>query len=355
MLPVRTGIVGLGYWGPNVLRNFAAQEGCAMTYACDMDETKLQNIRKQYPTIACTKRYEDLLEDASVELILIATPTSSHYPLAKAALEAGKHVFIEKPITSSVTEAQELTDLATQKGRCLFVDHTFVFAPAVTKLAELAQSNALGKLLYFDSSRLNLGLIQKDANVLLDLAIHDLSILNTIVDLETVTEIAAYGGAHFGTQEEDAHLHLTFSSGFQAHIHVSWLSPVKIRQTILAGTKSMALYDDTHPSEKIRIYDRGVDHDDTKPDPFFPKYRSGDIVIPSLPNLEPLSLEARHVLRCVRGEEQPVVSGKVGTKILTIVQLATEALRSKTILSLTEGSNIRSVRRVSVAEQSVAQ
>lgn len=330
MQPVKTGIVGLGYWGPNVLRNFHAQPECNLAIACDLDEARLQKVQAQYPTITCTKRYEDLLEDPALELVLIATPTASHYPLAKAALEAGKHVFVEKPMAANRSQAQELATLAEQKGLVLCVDHTFVFAPAVRKLSQLARDGALGKLMYFDSSRLNLGLIQRDTNVLYDLAIHDLSILNTIVDLDTVTGISAYGTAHFGQQAEDAHLHLQFESGFHAHIHVSWLSPVKVRQTTLAGTKAMVMYDDTEPSEKIRIYDRGVEHDTSKPDPFFPKYRAGDILIPALENAEPLALEAAHVLRCVRGVEQPLVSGNVGTKILKILGPATDALSSQT-------------------------
>lgn len=330
---VRTAIVGLGYWGPNLLRNFAAQNTCQMVYACDLSEANLAKTRAHYPSVTTTVRYADILEDPSIDLVLIATPTSTHFPLAKAALEAGKHVFIEKPMTGTVEEADRLVALAKEKGKMIFVDHTFVFAPAVQKLAELALNGSLGDLLYFDSSRINLGLIQKDTNVLYDLAIHDLSILGTFFDLTKITRVTAHGSKHFGAQEEHAHLHLETSNNFHAHIQVSWLSPVKIRQTVIAGTKAMVIFDDTHPSEKIRIYDRGIERDDTKPDPFFPKYRSGDIVIPSVPLIEALGIEAKHVLQCVLGNEQPRVSGEMGRQIIRILDAANQSLAHGSLAS----------------------
>lgn len=325
---IRAGIVGLGYWGPQLLRNFAAQPECEMVYGCDLLEENLAKARNHYPALTYTQDDNDLLRDSSVELILIATPTSSHFPLAKRALEEKKHVFLEKPMTSTAREAEELIALAEKVGKRLFVDHTFVFAPAVAKMASMARGGELGDLLYFDSSRINLGLIQKDTSVLWDLAIHDLSILSTFQDLNEVATIAAHGGKYFGDQEEIAHLHLTFRSGFRAHIAVSWLSPVKIRHTILAGTRAMVTYDDTEPSEKIRIYDRGVERDTSKPDPFFPKYRSGNILIPALPLTETLTLEAQHVLRCLHDTEEALVPGEEGRKVLTILEHAERSIRS---------------------------
>lgn len=327
VLPVRTALVGLGYWGPNLLRNFGAQELCDLAYACDLSDANIAKARAKYPAIRYVHDIGEILSDPSVELVLIATPTSTHFPLAKRALEAGKHVFVEKPIASTPAEADALMDLARRTERLLFVDHTFVFAPAVQELGKYVTSGRLGEPLYFDSIRANLGLIQKDINVLFDLAIHDLSILHTLVRLEEVETIAAHGSKHFGEQEEQVHVYLTFRSGFSAHISVSWLSPVKIRQTILGGTKAMALYDDTQPSEKLKIYDKGIDQDTSKPDPFFPKYRSGDILIPALLNEETLAIEARHVLRCVHGEEQPLVSGKDGAAILRLLHLADQSLK----------------------------
>jgi predicted dehydrogenase len=334
MSPVKTAIVGLGYWGPNLLRNFAAQNDCQMVWACDLSEANLQKTHAHYPSIKTTSHFEDLLQDAELDLILIATPTATHFPLAKAALEAGKHVFVEKPMTGNLEEANMLVALAKEKGKHIFVDHTFVFATAVEKLKDLATSGKLGDLLYFDSSRINLGLIQKDTNVLYDLAIHDLSILGTFFDLSRVTRVTAHGSKHFGQQEEHVHLHLETDSDFHAHIQVSWLSPVKIRQTVLAGTKAMVMYDDTHPSEKIRVYDRGVDRDDTKPDPFFPKYRSGDIVIPSVPLIEALGTEAKHVLQCVLGNEQPRVPGEMGRQIMRLLDAADRSLKTHATITL---------------------
>jgi len=329
MKAVRTAIIGLGYWGPNVLRNFNTQPLCEMALGCDLEQKNIDRMRALYPALTYTQNPEDIFRDASIELVLIATPTSTHLELASRALAAGKHVFVEKPMTATLDEARTLEALAKSSGKHVFVDHTFVFAPAVRKMAEFAHTGKLGTLLYFDSVRINLGLIQKDINVLWDLAVHDLSILSTLLPLSSLTMIAAYGSRHFGLQEEDAHLHLRFQSGFEAHIHSSWLSPVKIRKTILAGTTAMVTFDDLEPSEKIRLYDSGIDHDDTRTDPFFPKYRAGDVLIPAISNTETLALEAEHVLLCVQGKEEPRVSAVTGRQIVEILTLANESLRSK--------------------------
>lgn len=329
---VRTGIVGLGYWGPNLLRNFGAQPSCQMVWGCDMKEENIEKTKRLYPALRCTTSYEDLLNDPELDLILIATPTSSHFPLAKRALEAGKHVFVEKPMTATTAEAEELVRIAKNAGKHLFVDHTFVFAPAVRRMAQMANDGSMGDLLYFDSVRINLGLIQKDVNALWDLAIHDLSILGTFTDLNDVQTVCAHGSSHFGAQEENVHMHLTYTSGFTAHIHVSWLSPVKIRRSMLGGSKAMLVYDDTEPSEKLRIYDSGIDHDETKADPFFPKYRSGDVLIPALPPIETLGLEAKNVIACIEGKEQATVSGEQGLKVVRILERAHESLKNDSAL-----------------------
>lgn len=334
MNTVTVAIIGLGYWGPNLLRNFGATKDCTVKYGCDLQASNLEKFRPLYPSITFTSSTDDLLKDDDVDLVIIATPTSGHFSLAKAALEAGKHVFIEKPMTNTTAEAEELVALAKQKDRLIFVDHTFVFAPAVEKLSTLANAGDLGDLLYFDSTRFNLGLIQADTNVLWDLAIHDLSILSTIQDLGEAEYISAGGQSWFGKQIEHAHLHLTFKN-FEARINVSWLSPVKMRHTILAGTKAMVTYDDTEPSEKIRIYDKGIEHDTTKADPFFPKYRSGDIRIPALPNTETLRAEAEHVVACVQGKEKPRVSGEDGLKMIRILEKSAEAFTRCSPVSLT--------------------
>lgn len=329
MNTVTAGIIGLGYWGPNLLRNFAAAEGCNIKYGCDLDDSNLEKQRARFPSVTYTKNADDLFNDPDVNLVIIATATSGHYPLAKQALEAGKHVFIEKPMTETSEQARELNAIAKENGLQIFVDHTFVFAPAVERITSMATSGELGELLYFDSSRINLGIIQKDTNVLWDLAVHDLSILSTFKDLDDITEISAHGDSHYGEHAEVGHLHLSFKDGFHAHIHVSWLAPVKIRHTILGGAKAMITYDDTEPSEKLRVYDKGVDNDDTKPDPFFPKYRSGDILIPALALKETLLTEAEHVIGCLQGNETARAPGEDGRKIVQVLEKADASLASR--------------------------
>lgn len=334
MQTVKAGIVGLGYWGPNLLRNFGAQPTCSMVYGCDLEKRNLDKARSFYPSLTYTNNYDDLLSDESLDLVIIATPTTSHFPLAKKALEKGKHVFIEKPMTGSSAEAEELIALAKKQGVKIFVDHTFAFTSSVERMAQLVAEGKLGDLLYFDSTRINLGLIQKDTNVLWDLAIHDLTILGAVIDLAGVTGVLATGSAHYGSHVENAHLHLSFHNSFAAHIHASWLSPVKIRQTILAGTKSMVTYHDTEPSEKLRIYDKGVDIDHTKPDPFFPLYRSGDVVIPSLSSKEALSTEAAHVLDCILNQRQPRVGGEEALRIIRILDAANRSIKEGKAVSI---------------------
>ncbi|MFA5799521.1 MAG: Gfo/Idh/MocA family oxidoreductase [Candidatus Peribacteraceae bacterium] len=335
MKRLSVGIIGLGYWGPNWLRNFSALEDCTLAYGCDLRKERTLKFARLYPATKFTQRVQDLLNDRSLDAIVIASPTSTHFDLAKRALKAGKHVLIEKPMTSSPAEAARLVALAKKMRRKLLVDHTFAYTPSVRKMAELAGSGALGGLLYFDSTRINLGLIQPDCNVFWDLAIHDLTILAAVADLTKVTEVYAVGSRHFTKQIEDGHLHLTFQGGLAAHIHVSWLSPVKIRQTILAGRRAMVLYNDTQPSEKIRIYDRGVDRDHERPDPFFPKYRSGNILIPAMPLTEALATEAQHFLQCIRGEEKPLVSGEDGLEVIKILTAADESLKKNRPVKIT--------------------
>ena len=337
------GIVGLGYWGPHLLRNFAGLDECSVKYGCDLLQANLEKMRKNYPAITYTQSFDDLLKDSDLTAIVIATPTVTHFPLAKAALEAGKHVLLEKPMTSSASNASELVTLAKKKKLQLLVDHTFVYTGAVEKIQQLVKSKEIGELHYFDSTRINLGLIQKDVNVLWDLAIHDLSILSVLHDLSGIKTLYAHGSTHFTKQPEIAHLHLTFKDGVEAHIHVSWLSPVKIRRTILGGSKKMILYDDTEPSEKIRVYDKGVHFqelvEEGKPDPFFPVYRSGDILIPAIPNPEAMHVEAEHFLACIEGRETPRVSGEDGFRIVKILELANQSMMEKRPLALNGDSH----------------
>lgn len=334
MQPVVTALIGLGYWGPNLLRNFSAQPICLMKYGCDLKDDNIAKMKSHYPAVTFTKNIDEIFADPTVELVLIATPTSTHFPLGKKALEAGKNIFLEKPMCGTSKEAEELVSIAKKMNRLIFVDHTFAFAPSVTKMREYVDQKKLGDLLYFDSTRINLGIIQPDTNVLWDLAIHDLTILSMVKNLTDVKEICAHGSRFYGSQAEVGHLHLTFSDGFMAHIHVSWLSPVKIRHTILAGSKAMVTYDDIEPSEKIRFYDKGVEKDIEKPNPMLPTYRSGDVIVPAIPSKETLALEAHHILQCVRGEDAPRVSGDDGLHILRILEKANVSMEKNAVVTM---------------------
>lgn len=331
MSKLSIGIVGLGYWGPNLFRNFGGSPSWTLKYGCDLVEKNLEKMRAQYPAVTYTTDLNVLLNDPELTAIAVATPTRGHYPIAKAALEHDKHVLIEKPITMNTKEADELIALAKSKNLHILVDHTFVYTGAVRKIKELVDRGDLGDLYYFDSTRINLGLIQKDVNVLWDLAIHDLSILSQIRDLSTLESLFAHGSKHHSDQEEIGHLHMSFTGGFEAHIHVSWLSPVKLRQTIIGGTNKMVVFDDIQPSEKIRVYDAGIQKgalgEAAPTDPQFPLYRSGDIIIPKLDNTEALKLEVAHFAAVIEGREQAKVSGQAGRDILQILEYADQSLR----------------------------
>lgn len=332
MQTITIAVVGLGYWGPNLLRNFTAAEGCHVAYGCDLLQANLDKLSRSYPHTTFTTSFDQVLADPSVQLVAVATPTSGHYPLAKAALEAGKHVLIEKPMTSTAAQADELIAIAKRSNLHIFVDHTFVYSPAVRKIADIVQSGDLGELLYVDTTRINLGLIQKDTNVLWDLAIHDLSIIGTFTNLADVNRIYAHGRRHISNQVEIGHLHLSFKNGVESHIHVSWLSPVKLRQTIIVGSKKMIVYDDMNLSEKVKVYDKGVSFDrlvqQNNANPFYPVYRSGDVYIPALPNKEELAIEVRHILQCLRKEETPILLPETAANMVRILEQANRSLET---------------------------
>lgn len=308
MKNVSIGIVGLGYWGPNLVRNFAAEGQANLTILCDLKEDLRKKISAQYPTIRTTARFEDLLVK-NIDAIVIATPTASHFPIAKASLQAGKHVLIEKPIASSSAEAKALIQLSKKNKCILMVDHTFVYEDAVQKIKSYIEDGSLGDLLYFDSVRINLGIIRPDTNVLWDLAVHDLSILTYLLPNIHITDISVRGFSHYTKKMEDAHLHFRINDVTEGHIHVSWLSPVKIRQTLIGGTKNMILYNDNEPSEKIRLYDR-----------------DRNFIIPQLKTIEPLKELARHFCACIQGKEEPRTPGEHGLKVVEILEKADASL-----------------------------
>lgn len=330
---VKVAVVGLGYWGPNLLRNFSIIDNTEILYGCDLLEKNLTKYSVLYPNIKFVKDYKILLEDKLLNVIAIATPLSSHFLLAKKALLAGKHVFLEKPMTQDSREAKELIKLAKKKKRILMVGYTFVYTEAVKKIKSLLQKKEFGKIYYYDSTRINLGLLQKDINVVWDLACHDLSILNYIIN-EKPLYIQASASKFVGKQEEIADLIISYENNIKAHISVSWLSPVKIRSILIGGSKKMIVYDDISPSEKIKIYNKSIEYSKDKITPFSPAYRSGDAIIPHLEQTEGLYNELNHLVDSVRKKNKPITNGEEGLKILQLLEASDKALKTKSSVKI---------------------
>lgn len=327
-MTLRVGVVGFGYWGPNIVRNFGnIGKDAQVTWICDTSPTRLERAKGIAPNAKLTERYEDLLEANDCDAIAIITPVATHHKLALAALQAGKHAFVTKPMTRTVAEAKELVDEAAKRKLTLFCDHTFVYHGAVKKAKEIIDRGDLGDLWYFDSVRINLGLFQRDVNVLWDLAPHDLAILDYWCGLEPVA-VSAVGAAHGGQPHADvAYLTVHYAGSFIAHVHANWLSPTKVRQIILGGNKKMLIFDDMEVSEKIKIYDRGIE---VKTDEEFynalVQYRMGDMLAPRIDLPEALAVEARHFVRCTRGEEQPLTGGHAGMRVVQMLEAASKSI-----------------------------
>lgn len=325
---MRTAVIGLGYWGPNLVRNLAASAETELVAICDRDEARLSSIGAQYPAARLVRDAADVFASDEVEAVCIATPVATHYPLVKAALEAGKHVLVEKPFVQGVDQAEELTALAREQGLVLMIDHVFLFAPAVQHLARVVGSGDLGEIQYIDSVRINLGLVQQDVNVLWDLAAHDLSIMDHLVGREA-RSVVAFGEAHHGHRLADvAYLHLDYGDGLIATVHANWLSPVKIRHFLVGGSRKSALYNELDPSERLKIYDRGVD---STPDPEAQRriqvsYRSGDVLAPRLEPTEPLRAMVEHFAECARTGATPICDAEQGLRVVRILAAAEESL-----------------------------
>lgn len=320
------GVVGYGYWGPNLVRNFAESDGAEVIFVCDRDEERLLLAKKRYPGIDTTTSYQKLLEDKRIQAVAIATPVSTHFDLAMSALEARKHVFIEKPLAETSAKARRLLEKAKEVERVLMVDHTFLYTGAIRKIKSCIQEEKLGQLRYFDSVRINLGLFQHDVNVLWDLAPHDFSILNYWVD-ETPVAIQAVGAKHVYEHANTAYVSVFYESGFIAHCHLNWLSPVKIRQIILCGDKRMIVYDDVNPTEKIKIYDCGVEPK-TRQEVYqqLVDYRTGDILVPRFDMTEALKVEVREFLECLEGTMEPTSGGEMGLLVVRMLEAAQQSM-----------------------------
>jgi predicted dehydrogenase len=325
---MRVAVVGLGYWGPNLVRNFVASSRVEIAWLCDRDQGRLDEVGAQYPATRRTVRFEDILADDRVDAVAIATPVATHHALVRAALAAHKHVLVEKPLAASVAQATELVDLAAAAKRVLFVDHVFVHSPAVQKIAELARSGELGELLFFDSVRINLGLFQHDVNVVWDLAPHDLSIIDYLIG-RPPRRLVAVGASHARDQAEAvAYLHLDYGNNLLASVHVNWLSPVKVRHFLVGGTRRSVLYNDLDLAERVKVYDRGVD---VSADPegirrALVSYRSGDVVSPHLDDTEPLRYVVERFADCVENGRAPITGGEQGLRIVKILECAQRSM-----------------------------
>jgi predicted dehydrogenase len=324
---VRVAAVGCGYWGPNVIRNLSEVPGFDLRWVCDADPVRLGPVASRYPTARATTRIDDVFADTSVDAVYLATPVSTHYALARRALELGKHVLLEKPLATTIAEADELAALAAARGLTLLVGHTFVFSPPVRKIKELIDSDLLGPIYYVESTRVNLGLFQKDVSVLWDLGPHDVSILIYWLG-EVPLQVSARGRSYLGEALEDvAFLTLQFPSGILAQLQISWLAPSKLRRTSIVGRQRMIVYDDLEPVEKVKIYDRGVDHQPASFGEFQLTYRSGDILSPRLDTTEPLKIECQHFLECIRTGRIPDASPQSGVDVVRVIQAAERSLR----------------------------
>jgi predicted dehydrogenase len=327
---INVGIIGYGYWGPNLVRNFSLTSDCRVVAIADSRPERLIAAAKLAPGIVVYKNADDIINHPNIDAVIIATPVFTHFELAKKVLSKGKHVLIEKPMTSSVIEAEILINMAIQKGLLLMVDHTFLYTGAVVKMKQLVENQELGNIKYFDSTRINLGLFQPDINVLWDLAPHDISILNYIID-EPPYSVNATGVTHTNnTIENIAYLTINYNSGFIAHFNCSWTSPVKVRNMLIGGDRKMILYNDMEPTEKIKIYDTGYNHiNDEDKKRVLVDYRTGDIHVPKLNTTEALSEMASDFITCIQEKKQPKSSCKIGLDVMKILEASNKSIKNK--------------------------
>jgi len=322
------GVIGYGYWGPNLVRNFAECQGAAVRMVGDLRPAQLDKVQRRYPGVRVTTNPADVWNDPEVDAVVIATPVDRHFELAMAALQAGKHVLVEKPMTSTSEQANRLIDEAAKRRLVLMVDHTFVYTGAVRKMRELLETGELGDIYYYDSVRINLGLFQHDVNVLWDLAVHDLSIMDFVLRQQPVA-VSATGLAHVkGRPENIAYMTMYFDSSLIAHVNVNWLSPVKVRRTLLGGSRRMVVFDDLEASEKIKVYDRGISLNPSPENVYqmLIGYRAGDMWAPQIAVSEALTVEAAHFVACIRDGAEPITGGEAGLHVVRLLEAATESM-----------------------------
>ena len=334
---IKVAVIGCGYWGPNLIRNFVTCPETELIWACDLDEERMAKVLSPYPGVKSTRDMNELLTDSDIDAIAIATPVHTHFPIAKACLESGKHVLIEKPLASSVAQGEELVNLAEKNNLRLMCDHTFCYTGAVRKIKDIVKSGTLGELLYFDSVRVNLGLFQQDVNVVWDLAPHDLSIVDFVVDERPVL-VSAHGVSHAGNDIENiAYIFLGYQNSFIAHFHVNWLSPVKVRKTMIAGSEKMLVWNDLDQAEKIKIYDKGIkvkQGEREQKERLLVSYRLGDMYAPRIDQVEALSLLVKEFADCIQENRPALTDGEAGLRVLRVLNAANRSIKA-------DGANVR--------------
>jgi len=326
---IRVGVVGYGYWGPNIVRNLRSLDGCQVVAVCDQSPTALKRIKQAHPDVAVTTLSSELLTSPDIDAVAVVTPVGTHFALAKAALENGKHVFVEKPFTATTQQAEELIELADKKNLKIMVDHTFLFTGAVRKIRELIDEGVLGDLYYYDSTRVNLGLFQHDVSVVWDLAPHDLSIMSFLIPQEPEAVVAT-GQAHLNGLVDVAFLTVYFPGNTIAHINVNWLSPVKVRTTLLGGEKKMLVWNDLEADEKLKIYDKGVQMTNRQGVyDLLVSYRSGDMWAPRVEQAEALKVELSYFVECIRNDLTPLNDGMAGLRVVQLLEAADRSLKDR--------------------------
>ena len=328
---VNIGVIGYGYWGPNLVRNFSELEDARVHTVADLNPDVLEIVSRRYPATQTTTDAMEMIRNPEIDAVAIATPVSTHFSLAMAALKANKHVWLEKPMAETSLQARQLVEEAEKRNLILHVDHTFIYTGAVRKIKSFIDDGELGKVLYYDSIRINLGLFQRDVNVISDLGVHDFSILDYLFDEHPVA-VSAAGINHFpGSPENLAYITLFYESGLIAHANVSWLAPVKLRQILIGGSKKMITFDDLQPSEKLKVYDKGVSFTDDpkKIHEMRVGYRTGDMWAPKVDGTEALRLEGAHFVDCIRTNTQSTTNGQLGLRVVEVLEAATSSMRGR--------------------------
>jgi predicted dehydrogenase len=327
--PIRVGVIGYGYWGPNIVRNFNALDRCEVLAVCDRNAKALNRAQKTYPGVHLTTDFTEVLESPHIDAVAIVTPVWTHFDLAKKALENGKHVFVEKPFTATSAQAIELIELASKKNLRTMVDHTFLFSGAVRKIRELVDNGTLGQLYYFDSTRVNLGLFQHDVSVVWDLAPHDLSIMDHLIGVQPEAVVAT-GGNHYSDLADMAFITVYFPGNITAHINVNWLSPVKVRMTLIGGRDKMLVWNDLEPDEKIKVYDKGVKITNGQSVyDLLVSYRSGDVWGPKVDATEALTVELGYFVDCILEGKTPSNDGVAGLRVVRLLEAAEQSLKDR--------------------------